>query len=95
MQAELPEAHFNLALMYMSAGAQFPGLTELDALDRALLEFNTYRSQMGPRLTATDPSATYMADIQRRQEREKKRIEREKAKAEKDAQRKAKGATAK
>ena len=92
MQADLPEAHFNLALMYMSAGATFPGMTELDALDRAMSEFTAYRTQMGPRLSADDASATYMADIQRRQERERKRIEREKAKAEKEAARKAKEA---
>lgn len=87
MQAELPEAHYDLALMYMSAGAEFPGLSELDALQRALTEFNTYRSAIGPKLPPNDQSATYMADIQRRIEREKKRIEREKAKAAKDAQR--------
>jgi tetratricopeptide (TPR) repeat protein len=87
MQAQLPEAHYNLGLMYMSAGAEFPGLSELDALDRALTEFNTYRSQVGPKLPPGDLSASYMADVQKRIEREKKRIEREKAKAEKDAQR--------
>ncbi|HEX2675838.1 MAG TPA: tetratricopeptide repeat protein [Polyangiales bacterium] len=92
MQAELPEAHFDLALLYMSALAEFPGLTVLDAYDRSLTEFNTYRQQMGPRLQSDDPSAAYMADIQRSQEREKKRIEREKAKAEKEAARKAKAA---
>jgi Flp pilus assembly protein TadD len=87
MQAQLPEAHYNLGLMYMAAGAEFPGLTELDALDRALTEFNTYRSQVGPKLPPGDLSASYMADVQKRIEREKKRIEREKAKAAKDAQR--------
>jgi tetratricopeptide (TPR) repeat protein len=92
MQAELPEAHFNLALMYMSVGAEFPNLSELDALGRALIEFNTYRQQMGSKLTSSDASTAYMADIQRRIDREKKRIEREKAKAEKDAQRKARDA---
>jgi tetratricopeptide (TPR) repeat protein len=92
MQPDLPEAHFNLALMYMAAGSTFPNLTELDALDRALTEFTTYRTQMGPRLSANDPSAAYMADVLRRQERERKRIEREKAKAEKEAARKAKEA---
>ena len=83
MQAQLPEAHFNLALMYMSAGKDFPGLSELESLERALIEFNTYRSQVGPKLPPGDTSAAYMADIQRRIDREKKRIEREKANAEK------------
>lgn len=87
MQVQLPEAHYDLALMYMSAGANFPGLTLLDALDRSLTEFNTYRSQVGPKLPPGDASATYMADVQRQVDREKKRIEREKAKAAKDAQR--------
>jgi tetratricopeptide (TPR) repeat protein len=87
MQAELPEAHYDLALMYMAAGAEFPGLSELDSLERALTEFNTYRSQVGPKLPPGDVSATHMADVQRRIDREKKRIEREKAKAAKDAQR--------
>ncbi len=92
MQAELPEAHFDLALLYMTAGSDFPGLQLLEALDRALLEFTTYRTQMGPRLTPDDASATYMADIQRREDRERKRIERDKAKAAKDAERAAKAA---
>jgi len=87
MQTQLPEAHYNLALMYMSAGANFPGLTLLDALDRSLTEFNTYRSQVGPKLPPGDASGTYMTDVQRQIDREKKRIEREKTKAAKDAQR--------
>ena len=92
MQEPLPEAHFDLALMYMSVGNEFQGLTELDALNRALIEFNTYRSQMGGKLQPNDPSTAYMADVQRRIDREKKRIEREKANAEKEAQRKAREA---
>jgi len=92
MQAQLPEAHYNLGLLYMSVGSEFPGLTELDALQRSLTEFTTYRTEMGARLSPTDPSGAYMADVQRRVEREKKRIEREKAKAEKEAQRKAREA---
>ena len=92
MQSQLPEAHFDLALLYMSVGTEFPGLTELDALGRALIEFNSYRSQIGSRLTPDDPSTAYMADVQRQIDREKKRIEREKAAAEKEAQRKAREA---
>lgn len=92
MQAQLPEAHFNLGLMFMSVGSEFPGMTELDALQRSLTEFTTYRTEMGARLTQTDPSGAYMADVQRRIDREKKRIEREKANAEKEAQRKAREA---
>ncbi|MEY4581706.1 MAG: hypothetical protein RL701_6409 [Pseudomonadota bacterium] len=89
MEAKLPEAHYNLALLYMSVGNEVPNLTELDALNRSLTEFNAYRSQIGARLPPNDPSTAYMADVQKRIDREKKRIDREKAKAEKDAQRKA------
>jgi tetratricopeptide (TPR) repeat protein len=92
MQPTLPEAHYNLGLMYMTVGTEFPNMTELDALNRSLTEFQTYRTEMGAKLAANDPSGAYMADVQRRVDREKKRIEREKAKAEKDAQRKAREA---
>jgi tetratricopeptide (TPR) repeat protein len=94
MQAVLPEAHYDLALMYMSVGGDFPNLSLLDALNRSLTEFNTYRQQMGAKLPPNDPSGPYMADVQRQIDREKKRIEREKAKADKDAQRGARPAPA-
>lgn len=87
MQDNLPEAHFNLGLMYMAAGDQFPGLSTVDALQRAQLEFNAYRQQMGPRLTKDDPTVGYMADIERQIDREKKRIEREEAQKKKEAER--------
>lgn len=77
MQDPLPEAHFNLGLMYMSAGGNFPQMDTLAALERATLEFSTYREQMGSRLPRDDASAGYIADLQRQIEREKKRIERE------------------
>lgn len=94
MQATLPEAHYNLGLMFMTVGTEFPNMSELDALTRSLQEFNTYRTEMGAKLTPNDPSGAYMADVQRRIDREKKRIEREKAKAEKEAARKAREAEA-
>lgn len=87
MKDDLAEAHFNMALMYMAAGAEFPGLSSLDAMQRALAEFNNYRRVMGPRLTRDDASEAYVADIQRAIERENKRIEREKANAARDAER--------
>jgi tetratricopeptide (TPR) repeat protein len=77
MQDPLPQAHFNLGLMYMSAGGGFPQMDTLAALGRATVEFSTYREQMGSRLSRDDPSAGYIADLQRQIEREKKRIERE------------------
>ena len=89
MRDNLPEAHFNLGLMYMSAGADFPGMDRLTSLERAILEFNTYRGKMGPRMRKNDPSEAYLADLTRQVEREKKRIEREKKQAERAARAKA------
>jgi tetratricopeptide (TPR) repeat protein len=85
MQGNLPEAHFNLGLMYMEAGADFPGLQLLDALQRAVIELSTYRDQMGARLAKDDPSAGFLADLQRQIDREKKRIEREAARKQREA----------
>jgi hypothetical protein len=49
---------------------------------------------MGPKLTPSDASSAYMADVQRRIDREKKRIDRDKANAAKEAERKARDAAA-
>jgi tetratricopeptide (TPR) repeat protein len=84
---ELPEAHFNLGLLYMDAGAEFPGLKLLDALQRAVLEFTTYREKMGSRLAKNDPATAFIADLQRQIDRENKRIEREAAQKKKEAER--------
>jgi hypothetical protein len=73
--------------MYMEAGADFPGLALLDALQRAVIELTTYRDQMGPRLQKDDPSVGFLADLQRQIDREKKRIEREAARKAKEAER--------
>lgn len=89
MDPNLAAAHYNLGLMYMSAGADFPQLDQLEALNRALLEFNNYRQKMGANLRKDDPSSTYMVDIERAIERENKRIEREKKAAEREARKKA------
>lgn len=87
MKDDLAEAHFNMALMYMAAGAEFPGLTAMDAMQRALAEFTNYRRVMGSRLPRGDASEVYVADIQRAIERENKRVEREQADAARDAER--------
>lgn len=84
---ELPEAHFDLGLLYMDAGAEFPGLKLLDALQRAVIEFTTYREKMGSRLGKNDPATAYIADLQRQIDRENKRIEREAAQKKRDADR--------
>lgn len=77
LQSTLPEAHYNLGLLYFEAGESFPGLSKLEALQRAQLELTTYRDQAGPRIAKDDPSVGYLADIARQIEREKKRLERE------------------
>ncbi len=92
MQSNLPEAHFNLALMYMSAGEDFPGQSNLESLQKAVEEFNTYRSMMGPRLPRDDPSEAYLEDLNRQVEREQRRIERDRARAQREAERAARQA---
>src|SRR6185436_13198320 len=76
-----------LALMYMGAGDQYPGMDLLTALAKAKEEFGTYRSMMGSRLGRNDPSVAYLDDIDKAVAREQKRLEREKKQAEKAAAR--------
>ena len=85
MRSDLPQVHYNLALMYMTAGAEYPGLDTLGALQKAKEEFATYRSKMGSRITRDDPSIGYLDDIEKSIAREQKRIEREKKAAERGA----------
>jgi tetratricopeptide (TPR) repeat protein len=92
MQDKLPEAHLNLGLLYMDAGAKFPGLQLVDALQRAVVELTTYRDQMGARLSKDDASSNYIADLQRQIDRERKRVEREKAQKQREADRAARNA---
>jgi tetratricopeptide (TPR) repeat protein len=77
LQSTLPEAHYDLGLLFYEVGDKYPGLTRIEALQRAQQELNTYRDQSGPRLAKDDPSVAYLADITRQIEREKKRLERE------------------
>ena len=87
LQSKLPEAHFGLALLYLSAGADYPGLDEIAALERSAAEFKTYRAEMGPRLARNDQSEEYLRDLDRMIERAKRRIAREKERAARDADR--------
>ena len=57
------QAHYNLGLLYYEAGENFPGITKLESLQRAQLELNTYRDQMGPRIAKDDPSVAYLTDF--------------------------------
>jgi tetratricopeptide (TPR) repeat protein len=92
MRERLPQAHFNLGLMYMAAGDQFPGMDKLTALQRATQEMNLYRDQMGPTMPRTDPSTDVLADLAKQIEREQKRLEREKVRLEREAAKKARDA---
>lgn len=85
MRSDLPQAHFNLALLYMTSGAAFPGPDVLTSLGKAKEEFAAYRTQMGSRLPRDDASAAYLDDIEKSIAREQKRIEREKKAAERGA----------
>lgn len=85
MRTDLPQAHYDLALMYMSAGAEFPGMDVLASLGKAKEEFAVYRTAMGPRLARDDPSTGFLDDIEKSIAREQKRIEREKKAAERGA----------
>jgi hypothetical protein len=76
----------------MEAGVELPGMKLLDALQRSVMEFTTYRQQMGTRMAKDDPSVAFIADLQRQIDRENKRIEREKAQAQREAERAARQA---
>jgi tetratricopeptide (TPR) repeat protein len=87
MDPQNAQVHFNLALMYLEAGAEFPGLALLDALQRSVTALNRYRSMMGPRLPRDDPSQTYLEELGRLIEREQRRIERDAARAQRERER--------
>ena len=87
LESKLPEAHFGLGLLYLSAGASFPGLDEVSALEKSVGEFKTYRTQMGPRLRRDDQSEEYLRDLDRMIQRAKRRIERDKERAAREADR--------
>jgi tetratricopeptide (TPR) repeat protein len=92
MDGNNAQAHFNMGLMYMSAGAEFPGLDALQALQKAKQEFTAYRNQMGPRLPRNDPSEGYLSDLDRQIDRTQRRIERDRARAQRNAERAARAA---
>jgi tetratricopeptide (TPR) repeat protein len=87
MEPNLAQAHFNMGLMYMSAGAEFPNLDEIQSLQAARAEFTRYRGMMGPRLSRDDPSEGYLADLNRQIERTQRRIDRDAARAAREAER--------
>ena len=87
LDSKLPEAHFGLGLLYLSAGGDFPGLDEIAALEKSTSEFKTYRSLMGPRLRRDDQSGEYLRDLDRMIQRAKRRMERDRERAAREAER--------
>jgi tetratricopeptide (TPR) repeat protein len=97
MRSDLPQAHFNLALMYMTVannasaaaptgpGTGYPGMDILTTYSKAKEEFAQYRTQLASRITRDDPSSGYLDDIDKSIAREQKRLEREKKAAERAA----------
>jgi tetratricopeptide (TPR) repeat protein len=69
MNPSLPEAHFNLGLMYQTQGFSLHGMDELVALGKAKQSFNQYRSLMGAKLKRGDASEDYLTSINRRMQR--------------------------
>ncbi len=81
IRPQMPEALFGLGLLYMSSAAEFPGLDELTALQKAIDAFTEYRDKMGPRLGRDDRAADYIGDLERQMKRTQRRIEREQRRA--------------
>lgn len=77
LQSKLPEAHYGLGLLFLTAAGDFPGLDDLSAYEKAVNEFKTYRGEMGPRLAKDDQSEEYLRDLDRMIKRARRRIERE------------------
>jgi tetratricopeptide (TPR) repeat protein len=77
LQSKLPEAHYGLGLLFLSAAGDFPGLDALTAYEKAVDELNRYRSEMGPRLAKDDQSQEYLRDLDRMIKRARRQLERE------------------
>lgn len=77
MDSSLAQAHFGLGLLYLSAAGEFPGMSELEAMQAAVRELTEYRNLMGPRLPRDDQSAHYLTDLERSIQRLQRRLERE------------------
>ena len=83
--------HYNLALMFMTAEGDYPGLDRLSAMQRAVQEFTRYRDMMGPRLARDDPSEGHLQRLDRLIRREQRRQESEAAERQREAERAARG----
>ena len=77
LQSKLPEAHFGLGLLFLTAAGDFPGMDELTAYGKAVDELKTYRAEMGASLSKDDQSEEYLRDLDRMIKRARRRMERE------------------
>ena len=77
IRSDMPESLFGLGLLYMTSAAEFPGLDELSALQKAIDAFTLYRDKMGPRLPRDDRAGDYIGDLERQIKRTRRRLERE------------------
>ncbi len=77
LQSKLPEAHYGLGLLFLTAGGDFPGLDELTAYEKAVDELKIYRAEMGAGLSKDDQSEEYLRDLDRMIKRVRRRMERE------------------
>ena len=77
LQSKLPEAHYGLGLLFLTAAGDFPGLDELTAYEKAVDELKTYRAEMGASLSKDDQSEEYLRDLDRLIKRVRRRLERE------------------
>ena len=87
------QVHFNLGLLYREAGGEFPGLSVLEAYQRAVTHLNRYRELRGPLPPRTpDPAQPYLEELGRLIEREQRALERERARQQREAERAARQA---
>lgn len=77
MDPNQARVHYNLALMYQTAGENFPGLDDLSSLQRAKEEFIRYRDAMGPRVPDDIDLDAILSDLDRQISRIERRRERE------------------
>jgi tetratricopeptide (TPR) repeat protein len=88
MQADYPEAYFNMGVLYMDA-ENYPGMTTIERLEAAIKYLNDYKSRARSKgtLGKEDPVDEYLKRAQSDINDERKSIERKRKKAERDAER--------
>jgi tetratricopeptide (TPR) repeat protein len=88
LQADYPEAYFNMGVLYMDA-ENYPGMTAIERLETAIKYLNDYKSRARAKgtLGRDDPVDEYLKRAQSDINDERKSIERKRKKAERDAER--------